>query len=134
MIVVDTSVLSMVFRRASPVVLHPVVPLFSQLVEDDQDLGIPGIVFQELLSGVRDAEAFERLATALSGFPLLLADEQTHRNAARVRNLCRAGGVAAASFDCLICAHTLERNAELLTLDADFTHMAAIVGLKLHAY
>jgi predicted nucleic acid-binding protein len=132
MIILDTSALSMVFRRPrANVAPHPVVGLFRRLIDDDEDLRLPGVVLQEMLSGVRDDEAFVRLSEALSGFPLLLADEDTHLRAARIRNACRGAGIAAASFDCLIAAHTLVADAELLTLDDDFSHMAPVVGLRL---
>lgn len=134
MIVLDTSALSMVFRRRrSAEAAHPVVDVFRQLVEDDVDLRVPGVVYQELLSGVRDATSFARLEAALEGFPLLFADQLAHRRAAQVRTACRAAGVTAASFDCLIAAHALQHDAELLTLDRDFVHMRPVVGLRLRA-
>jgi predicted nucleic acid-binding protein len=134
MIVLDTSALSMVFRRRrEPEAEHPVVGMFRRLVEDDEDLRVPGVVYQELLSGVRDSTSFTRLEATLEGFPLLLADPPTHRRAAQIRNACRAAGVAAASFDCLIAAHALQHDGALLTLDRDFVHMSPVVGLRLRA-
>lgn len=134
MIVLDTSALSMVFRRtAADAPLHPVVSLFRALVTSDEELQVPGVVYQEILSGVKSAAACAVLEEALSGFPLLLADQSTHLSAARVKNQCRAAGIAAATLDCLICAHALQHGAELLTLDGDFEHMSPIVGLRLFA-
>lgn len=94
-------------------------------------MAVPGVVFQELLSGVKTAEGFKSLEEALSGFPLLLADRAAHRRAAEVRNACRSAGIAAASFDCLIAAQTIIADAELLTLDEDFAHVAKVVPLRL---
>ena len=132
MIVLDTSALSQVFRRpAGAGAVHPVVGLFRALVDADEDLRVPGLVLQELLSGVRTERDFVRLDEALSGFPLMLADAGTHRRAAKVRNACRAGGVAAAAFDSLLAAHCLEHDAALLTLDHDFLPMQPLVGLRL---
>lgn len=131
MIVLDTSVLSLVFRRAAAATTHPAVRQFRRLVDDDAGLAVPGIVFQELLSGVKNPEDFKRLEEALSGFPLLLADRVAHRRAAMVRNACRSAGIAAASFDCLIAAQALIADAELFTLDADFVHVARATRLKL---
>lgn len=132
MIVLDTTALSHVFRRApASAPPHPVIPLFRRLVEEDAELAIPGVVFQELLSGVRSEQAFRRLEDALGGFPILLAAASTHRAAARVRNTCRARGIAAASFDCLIAAHALENDADLLTLDGDFGLIASVTKLRI---
>ena len=126
----------MIFRRAaSDEPLHPVVTEFRHLVEHDEQLLLPGIVYQELLSGVRTEQAFDRLEEALSGFPILLADEATHRRAAKVRNACRSAGITAAAFDCLIAAHTLMlEDGTLLTLDDDFKHMSKVVELILHPF
>jgi predicted nucleic acid-binding protein len=133
-IVLDTSVLSMVFRRTTTADPHPATRHFRKIIEDDRALAIPGVVFQELLSGVKTSEAFARLEDVLGGFPLLLADRAAHLQAARVRNLCRGAGIAAASFDCLIAAQTLQVDGELFTLDEDFTHIARVTGLKLSVW
>lgn len=137
MIVLDTSALSMVFRRSPRARAasepHPVVTLFKRLIEEDAPLGVPGIVFQELLSGVKSQTAAQALEEALSGFPLLLADQAIHRVAAQSQAACRARGVSLASFDALISAHALVVDGELLTLDDDFRLAAPIVGLRLCA-
>lgn len=132
MIVVDTSVLSHVYRRRTrPTPLPPLAARFAALVQDDAPIVIPGVVLQEILSGVKTDRELRRLEEVLSGFPLLLASRETHVRAARVRTACRARGVAAASIDCLIAAHALSAEAELMTLDDDFEPMRKIVGLRL---
>jgi len=130
-IVLDTSVLSHVFRRTRSPPSQPVVAAFRRLVEEDAPLAVPGVVFQELLSGVRTARAFRDLEGALAGFPLLLADRAAHRRAAEVRNACRTVGAAAASFDCLIAAQAINAGAELWTLDGDFARIALVTTLRL---
>lgn len=131
MILLDSSVLSMVFRRSRALDPHPAIRQFRVLVENDRAMAIPGVVFQEVLSGVKTTSSFHRLEDALSGFPLLLADRAAHRRAAQVRNACRGAGIAAASFDSLIAAQALLADAELFTLDDDFVRMSRVTGLKL---
>ncbi len=132
MIVLDTSVLSAVYRRRQVSSPAPrVVRRFIELVESDAPLAIPGVVLQEILSVVKLETEFQKLDDLLSGFPLLLASRQTHVRAAQVRNLCRAGGVAAATVDCLITAHVLLGEAELMTLDEDFVRIARHTELRL---
>ena len=132
MIVLDTSVLSAVYRRSpAPVRPAPAVRRFVELVRSDAPMAIPGVVLQEILSGVKTEAQFRRLDDLLSGFPLLLANRQTHVLAAEVRNLCRARGVAGATIDCLIAAQTLQADAELMTLDKDFVRIARHTALKL---
>ncbi len=132
MIVLDTSVLSHVFRRpparqaASAIVAH-----FRTLVSEGHPLVIPGVVLQELLSGIRDEVQFERLRDSLEGFPLILAEEADHVEAARLMNLVKRRGIAASSFDMLIAATTIRRQAVLFTLDRDFETLAPLIPLRL---
>jgi len=134
MIVVDTSVLSAAFRRGKrrPIEARS-VQRFAELVKSDAPLAVPGVVLQELLSGVKTATEFSKLDDLLGGFPLLLASRQTHVRAAEIRNRCRAKGVAAATVDCLIAAHALLADADLMTLDHDFRLIARHTDLRLLA-
>lgn len=124
MIVVDTSVWSRALRRSSRATPDPAALLLVRLIEDHEQLGIPGIVYQELLSGVRDPEHFRRLQTALAPFEVLLAGQQDHLLAAGIANSCRARGVATSTPDALIAAMAASRAATLLTADRDFVRMA----------
>jgi predicted nucleic acid-binding protein len=132
-IVLDTSLLSHAYRRQpGGGTQPPAVREFARLLDEDAPLVVPGIVLQELLSGVKGATAFRALDDILSGFPLLLATRHTHALAAQLRSRCRAKGVAAGSVDCLIAAHAVEADAALFTLDRDFALMAKHTDLQLH--
>lgn len=132
MIVVDTSVWSHALRRASePDPPHPAVALLRRLIEQDADLCIPGVVLQELLSGVRHEAQFRRLRRVLHTFPVVLATEEAHVAAAQLFNACRSGGVAATAIDCLIAATATQAEAKLLAIDGDYEHMARVVPLEL---
>ena len=128
MIVVDTSALSFVFRRRGTMTPSPVVERFSALVRDNVDVAIPGIVLQELLSGVRNAEQGDALLHALGGFRILLSTREDHLQAAQVFNDCLRRGKTVASIDALIAAQTIAREAILFTTDKDF---ARVDGLRL---
>lgn len=132
MIVLDTSVLSAAFRRRTKIEKEPdVAALIKRLVREDVPLAIPGIVLQELLSGVRTDDQFERLQAVAEGFPVLTAERADHVAAAQVSNACRRAGVSAATIDCLIAAQTIVARGRLLTLDRDFGLMAPHCGLEL---
>jgi predicted nucleic acid-binding protein len=131
MIFLDTSVLSHVFRRSKSVSPSEVVTRFTSLVEQDSPLVIPGVVFQEVLSGVRDQDQFDRLRGSLDGFPRIFADERDHVEAARLLNLLRARGITASSFDSLIAAMTILRDGVLFTVDRDFESFARLASLRL---
>lgn len=133
MIVIDTSVLSLAFRRRTkPGPELPVVRVFRRLVEEDQPVVIPGIVLQEVLSGVRAEDDFARLLDILGGFPIAAASKAHHVAAAKISNACRQSGISASAVDCLIAAMAVETKAKLLTVDEDFSHMARHGDLHLY--
>jgi predicted nucleic acid-binding protein len=103
-------------------------------IERGEPIVVPGICLQEILSGGRSSGQFERLASLISPFPVLLASRAHHVSAARIANACRSAGVAVAAVDALVAALTLEHSARLLTTDDDFGHVAPHCGLKLEAY
>lgn len=133
MIVLDTSVLSLLLRRRKTVSPEPrEVGELRRLVEGDIPLFVPGIVLQELLSGVHAEAEFDRLRFGLEGFPCLFAEERHHLLGAQISNRCRAAGRSFSTVDCLIAALTLGIRAALWTADSDFKEMAPFCGLKLH--
>lgn len=133
MIIVDTSVWSLAFRRRTRLGDEPkVVTLLRRMIKDDQPLAIPGIVFQELLTGVRDIPQAKKLQGILEGFPLVLATKEHHVEAAKISTACRKGGVAAATVDCLIAAQCVCSNSPLLTTEEDFKRIAQHATLKIH--
>ena len=131
-IVLDTSVLSLAFRRLrqDDDVPEPVLSLRKWII-DDVPLAVPGIVLQELLSGVRRPEQFRKLQEAMAGFPVLLASETDHVRAAQIGNACRRHGVACSTIDALIAAQTVESAGRLFTTDADFQRIAIHSPLEL---
>lgn len=132
MIVLDTSVLSEVFRRRKPTEPEPAaVAAVRRMISEDWPLSVPGVVLQELLSGVRVREQFRRLESLTDGFPLLLASRREHVAAARISNTCRRTGVSVSTVDCLIAAQTIAAAGRLFTLDSDFERIAAHTDLKL---
>jgi len=132
MIFLDTSVLSLAFRRRRGGEPEPrVAVVLRRLVADDAPMGVPGIVLQELLSGVRTPQEFDHLMGIMAGFPLVIARREDHLAAARVANACAREGVPTSTVDCLIAALAITRQAALFTLDADFARMAAPSGLTL---
>jgi len=116
MILVDTSALALAFRRRVKAASKP--PLGRKLrglIEEDQPVAVPGIVLQELLSGVRSETEFDRLQDLMEGFPVVLATYEDHAAAARISNACRNAGVTVSTVDCLIAAVAIARKSQLLT-------------------
>ncbi len=132
MILIDTSVLSLAFRRRVKQDPEPrLVQILRRILERDLPVAVPGIVLQEMLSGVRAQGKFERLRYLMEGFPLVLATSDHHVGAARISNVCRQAGIPVAAVDCLIAAMAIETNSELLTADRDFERIASCCALRL---
>lgn len=93
---------------------------------------LAGPVRQEVLSGVRDAAAFERLRVHLSHFDDVPLHGGDYETAAAFANRCIASGVAVASTDLLLCAIAARRGAAVFTTDPDFTGYAAVLPVRLH--
>lgn len=133
MIVVDTSVWSLAFRR-SPKAPRPdatsAATVLEELIHQHQPVALPGIVLQELLSGVRTERQFNQLRADLALFPVLLAEEDDHLRAAQIMNSCRQSGLSVTSIDALVAATTIGANGELLTCDGDFQSIATCTTLR----
>jgi predicted nucleic acid-binding protein len=135
LIAVDTSVLSLAFRRPRGRYReHAATARLRRAIEKGEPVAVPGICLQELLSGVKTMAQFDRLAALVAPFPVLLASRARHMEAARISNACRSAGVAVATVDALIAALTVEHRARLLTTDGDFRRLARHCPLELEGY
>ena len=134
MILFDTSVLSRVLRRRHPgPAERRLRAVFDELMASDDPLGLPGIVLQEVLSGVRSERQFAELSgRVLAAFSILPEGVSEHVEAARVRNVCLAKGLNVSGVDCLIAACAITGGHELFTVDEDFEAIAKHTPLKLY--
>jgi predicted nucleic acid-binding protein len=99
---------------------------------DEGRVAMIGPIRQELLSGVRTIESFERLRGHLQPYadePLETADFE---RAAEHFNACRARGVQGSNTDFLICAVAERRDLPILTTDSDFSRFAGVIPIELH--
>lgn len=130
--IVDTSVWSIALRRApGPTDIPPATLALRKFVTEGRPIGLPGIVLQELLSGVRSDAEFDRLREVLSPFGVIYAQEEHHLEAARVFNRCRSKGIATTAPDALIVATVVVERGKLLTCDQDYVHMAKAIDLRI---
>jgi predicted nucleic acid-binding protein len=125
-ILLDTSVLSRVFRRRSP---GPeeirLLETLEGLLSGDVEVGPPGIVLQEVLSGIRLERQFKELqGRLLSSFSIVRPTVEDYLEAARLKNRCLAAGVNVSGIDCLIAALAISGSHELFAVDGDFRNIA----------
>ena len=129
-VIVDTSVWSLALRRKD-VVMSPKVLSLVRLIEEGMVVLI-GPVRQEILSGIKQPQQFERLRERLEAFPDLELNTRDFEKAAELCNLCIAKGVQAAHTDFIIAASAINRGYAVLTADKDFDHIARIVPVLMH--
>lgn len=133
MILLDTSVLSAVLRRRKKGEDEKeLTARVEALLQGDQAIALPGIVLQEILSGVSDqAQRAKVLSSIRQSFTILLASEGDHLKAADLASAAARKGIALSTPDALIAAQALNRRAALYTRDADFAPLEALAGLHL---
>lgn len=133
MILLDTSVISAVLRRRRKGEREQALAArVAALLQSDERIAIPGIVLQELLSGIADARQHDRVLSGVrESFPVVLAAEGDHLKAADLVNAAAAKGVALSTPDALIAAQALNRRARLFSSNGDFEELAGLAGLKL---
>jgi hypothetical protein len=123
-LVVDTSVWSLVLRRAQVDEADPHVRAFRYHIEAGDGVFLVGNILQELLDGLRDRRHVDRLARTLATFPLVPLHRATHVAAAELRHRCRAHGIQVGPIACLIAAACIAHGFPLLTADRDFSRVA----------
>lgn len=135
-VLVDTPVWSLAFRR-KPVDLNS---RERSLVDELRDLirqgraQLLGPVRQEVLSGIRNSDQFEKLRSVLRPFRDEPLDLEDYEMAAMASNRCRAKGIAMSAVDALLCAVALRKNLSIFTMDSDFKNYSRILALKLHPH
>jgi len=132
-ILFDTSVLSRVFRRRRPgAEERRLQALFEGLMASDAPLGLPGIVLQEVLSGMASLRQFADLrGKLLAGLTVIPASAEEHVEAARLKNLCMCKGLNVSGIHCLIAATVIVGGHELFAVDGDFAEISKHSPLKL---
>ena len=130
-VLIDTSVWSLALRRKAP--SHEAVDTLRRLIATGR-AAIIGPVRQEVLSGIREPHAFERLRDHLASFPDESIATADYEQAAAYFNECRARGLQGSNTDFLICAVCVRHRMPLLTTDIDFARFADVIPFALHPH
>jgi len=134
-VLVDTPVWSLALRRKVTDLNareRQLTGTLAELVREGR-VQMLGAIRQELLSGIREKERFERLRNYLRAFAEPDVGLADYEEAAQMHNLCRTRGIAGSAVDFLICAAAQRRGWEIFTTDRDFERYARVLGLKLYA-
>ena len=133
--IVDASVWSLALRRRAEDLnqreAHLVAEL-SELVREGRACMV-GLIRQELLSGIKSPEQYEKLRMTLRAFPDEVLNTPDYEAAAKASNACRSKGVAISVVDALICAVANSRDWTIFTTDPDFRNYETVLPIKHHA-
>ncbi len=128
-VIVDSDVWSEAFRKKGKESVS--VVCLRNLVNEGEVLMI-GPIRQEVLSGIKESERFERIRKALRAFPSQRIEEPIYELAASFFNTCRSRGIQGSHTDFLICACSVKWKARILTKDRDFSRYAKYLPIELH--
>jgi predicted nucleic acid-binding protein len=134
-VLIDTSVWSLALRRKNASLSTNerfLVAELSELIREGRARMI-GLVRQELLSGIKATEQYEKLRLHLRSFPDEVVDTSDYEEAAKAGNRCRAKGVVVSIVDILLCAVANKRLWTIFTTDPDFSNYAKVLPLRIHA-
>jgi predicted nucleic acid-binding protein len=134
-VLIDTSVWSVALRRKNESLSTNerfLVAELSELIREGRARMI-GLVRQELLSGIKATEQYEKLRLHLRSFPDEVIDTSDYEEAAKAGNRCRAKGVVVSIVDILLCAVASKRLWTIFTTDPDFSNYAKVLPLRIHA-
>lgn len=106
-VIVDTCVWSLALRRQQLDSL--LADKLLDLIADGRVI-IIGAIRQEILSGIKHQQQYDKLKDKLRAFPNLLLDVEDYELAAEYFNICRHNGVQGSNTDFLICAIASRRN------------------------
>lgn len=133
-VLIDTSVWSLALRRKREDLSpreNAIVRELTELIREGR-VCIVGLIRQELLSGIRFPDQFEKIRSLLREFP----DEQImtsdHESAALHSNACRGQGVSPSLVGLLICQVGASRGWPIFTTDPDFQQYAKIIPIQLY--
>lgn len=101
---------------------------FVEARDDHEEIATTGIIFQEVLQGIRVQADYERMRGVLWSALILEPRElSTYEVAAQLHRAARAAGLTVRkSNDCLIAALALEHGALLVHNDRDFLALAQV--------
>jgi len=133
-VLTDTSVFSLALRRKNESLSTSerlVVAELSELIREGR-VRMIGLIRQELLSGIKAIEQYEKLRLHLRSFPDEVINTSDYEEAAKAGNRCRAKGLAVSIVDILLCAVAIKRQWAVFSTDPDFSSYAKVLPLRIH--
>ncbi len=127
-VLVDTCVWSQALRHKDPD--SELIAKLQDLINDGR-VSIIGLIRQEILSGISNAEQFNKLQDIVASFEDIPLGTEHFERAAVFSNLCRKKGIQGSTVDFLICAVANLENLEIFTTDTDFENYSKFLPISL---
>jgi len=128
--IIDTSVWSEALRRKKNTVNSSETAV-RKIIENDDEIVIPGIIIQEILTGISNEKLFREIKDILDDFAYLDITKKDYIYASELSNECRSKGITAGSIDFLIASAAIRNELELVTFDKDFFNISKHSDLKI---
>ena len=101
------------------------------LIQPHNQAVITGVIFQEVLQGIRNSHSFQLTQKLLGRLPILIPNIETHLQAAGIFKMLSSKGKTSSTIDVLISALAIQNGIPLFTLDAGFHVITENTNLKL---
>ena len=128
-VIVDTCIWSLALRRQQQS-NNRLANILRGLIIDGRVV-ILGAIRQEILSGIKHQQQYEKLINNLRAFLDLSLEIEDYELAANYFNICRRNGIQGSNTDFLICATANRRNYEIFTIDNDFINFSQYLPIVL---
>jgi predicted nucleic acid-binding protein len=104
--------------------------ILQQLIEEENNICICPIIYQEVLKGIRDDKTFTEIKSILTNITMINTPIMTVADHAidLYRSLRRKGITIRKPYDCLIASYTILEDIYLLHNDSDFSQMETTVN------
>lgn len=127
---VDTSVWSEALRRKNVSIKSENTFLY-QLIQNEENIFLAGVILQELLSGIKNEKTFIEIKDILLNFDLIESETEDYIFAASIQNKISSKGISASTVDLLLVSIAIRRDYYLLSYDKDFKYISKHTNLKL---
>jgi len=127
-VLVDTSVFISFFNGKN----NSKTDLLKQLLLNGEDIAITGLIYQEVLQGIRTDKVFRELKGILDDFYYINTPESIYLESAQLFRKLQSNGVTIRkSIDITIAQSAINSKIPILELDRDFTNIAKHSNLKI---
>jgi hypothetical protein len=129
MVLIDTTVWIDFFADRN----EPHVARLQELIENEEDFALCGVILTEVLQGIRPDTDFKKTKEYLGDLIVLPMRQATFFRAADIyRSLRKRGITIRKPVDCMIASVAIEYDIHLLHNDRDFDHIAKHSKLRIY--